>query len=106
VDSQIMDFLSYAQALLHLFVLFDTAIRPARAFPAADKQTKNLWLTLFGLAVATDIFFVSSPLGLFMLAGTVAALVYMVDVRPAVKAIGRGGGGGGWKRRPSGGGGW
>jgi len=106
VDSQIMDFLTYCQALLHLFALLDTAIRPARAFPAADKQTKNLWLTLFGLAVATDIFFVSSPLGLFMLAGTVAALVYIVDVRPAVKAIGRGGRGGGWKRRPSGPGGW
>lgn len=97
-----MDFLSFAQVLLHLFALLDTAIRPARAFPAADKQTKNLWLTLFALAVATDIFFVTSPLGIFMLAGTVAALVYLVDVRPAVRAIGRGGGGGWNKRRPSG----
>jgi hypothetical protein len=96
-----MDVLSYAQALLHLFALLDTAIRPARAFPAADKQTKNLWLTLLGLAVATDVFFVTGALGLFMLAGTVASLVYIVDVRPAVRAIGRGGGG--WnKRRPSG----
>ena len=98
-----MEFLTYAQVLLHLFALLDTAIRPARAFPAADKQTKNLWLTLLGLAVATDAFFATGGLGIFMLAGTVASLVYLVDVRPAVRAIGRGGGGGGWnKRRPSG----
>ena len=96
-----MHILSLFQFLLHVFVLLDAAARPARAFPAAGKQTKNLWLTLFGLAVATDFFFATSPLGMFMLAGTVAALVYLVDVRPAVRAIGRGGGGG-WKRRPSG----
>jgi hypothetical protein len=101
LEANVISLVFLALTVVKLWALVDAITRPAAAFPAADKQTKNLWLTLLGLAVATDVFFVTGALGLFMLAGTVASLVYIVDVRPAVRAIGRGGGG--WnKRRPSG----
>lgn len=90
----------YAMLALHAFALIDAAIRPAAAFPAADKQTKNLWITLLALAVATDLLF---PFFLFLLAGTVASLVYILDVRPAVRSLG---GGRSWPGRKQGPRGW
>jgi hypothetical protein len=63
------------------------------AFVAASKQTKQRWLII--LAVATAIGFVSllGPLNIFNLIAFVAAAVYLVDVRPALRQItGRGGG--------------
>jgi hypothetical protein len=71
--------------LIKLFALVDALIRPANAFPAADKQTKKFWLMVTGLAV------LSTVVGFLSIVGLVAALVYLVDVRPAVKDIPRGG---------------
>jgi hypothetical protein len=71
------------------FALFDAIRTPERAFPAAGKKTKNLWLVILGIAAA--VIFVVGPLNILGMAGVVGAGVYMVDVRPAVKQIpGRG----------------
>ena len=35
--------------LLHLAALLDVCFRPAAAFPAVDKQTKQLWLILLSM---------------------------------------------------------
>ncbi|GAA2755925.1 DUF2516 family protein [Actinopolymorpha rutila] len=88
--------------VLKAFALGDAVMRPADAFPAVDKQTKPLWLILTGLALLIHLipqFW--SPISLLNIAGTIAAAVYVVGVRPAVREIGgsRGGRGGG----PSGG---
>jgi hypothetical protein len=62
-----------------LWALIDAIIRPGAAFVAAGKQSKALWLVLM-------------VVGLFItLVGIIAAIIYLVDVRPAVRAIGRGG---------------
>jgi hypothetical protein len=68
-----------------LFALVDAATRPAHAFAAAGKQTKQFWLVLLAAAVF------ASFLGFLMLIGLVAALVYLADVRPAIKDVPRGG---------------
>jgi hypothetical protein len=75
---------------LMLFALVDSLIRPTAAYPAAGKRTKLLWTLVIGVTFAVSLA-LRSPLGLFGLAGVVAALVYIVDVRPAVRAVGRGG---------------
>lgn len=83
--------LYFALLAMKIWALADAAIRPAEAFPAADKQTKVFWLILLGVAVLLDLVFRSGPLGLFSIIGTVAAAVYLAGVRPAVKeASGRG----------------
>lgn len=64
------------------------------AFAAAGKRTKNLWLVLLGIALAVNIV-VLYPLSFLNLLGVVAAAVYLVDVRPAVRAVGGGRRGGG-----------
>ncbi len=91
--------------LLHVVALVDASIRPAAAFPAVDKQTKQLWVILLSIAVGWDALPVLSarrlvfrgPLDLIVLGGTVVALVYLLDARPAVRSAGGRG-----PRRPKG----
>ena len=67
-----------AIVLVKLFALIDAASRPAGAFTYAGKQTKQIWLLILGLAV------LSTFLGFLSIVGLVAALVYLLDVRPAL----------------------
>ena len=67
-----------AIVLVKLFALIDAATRPAGAFTYADKQTKNFWLLVLVLAV------LSTFASFLSLIGLVAALVYLLDVRPAL----------------------
>lgn len=70
------------------FALVDAATRRPDAFVAGDKLTKNAWLIILGLAVASHLLF-WRPLGLLNLAGIVAALVYLLDVRPTLASLTR-----------------
>lgn len=77
-----------------LFVLLDAASRREDAYRAADKKTKQFWLVILGIAFGLDLLFGAMPLSSFLtLAGLVAAIVYMVDVRPAIRALTGGSGG-------------
>ena len=83
---------------LKLFALVDACIRPTAAFPAAGKLTKIAWIAILAAAVLLGG---ASVLGLFGLIGTVAAIVYLVDVRPAVRELRGGGGSGGGGNGPA-----
>ena len=73
-----------------VWALIDCIIRPSNAFPAAGRQTKLLWVVILAIAAATA--YVTSPVGLLGIAGIVAALAYLLDVRPRVQEVsGRGG---------------
>lgn len=73
------------------FAFVDAASRPAAAYVAADKQTKTFWVLVLGLFLVAHMLF-WRPLGILNLIGTVAALVYLADARPTMRAL-RGGGG-------------
>lgn len=83
--------------VVQVVALVDCIRRRADAFVAAGKQTKKRWLIILG--VATAIGFVSfnglilSPVGFLNLIAFVAAAVYLVDVRPALRQVGGRGGG-------------
>ncbi|HEY0186328.1 MAG TPA: DUF2516 family protein [Cellulomonas sp.] len=92
---------------LSVWALVDSLRRPATAFLSAGKQTKQRWTLI--LVAATAVSFVALPypigigkLGFLALLSAVAAVVYLVDVKPAVAPYSgrRGGGGptrpGGW----------
>jgi hypothetical protein len=49
-------------------------------------MTKPAWLIILGLALVAHLLF-WSPISLLNIAGTVAAIVYLVDVRPALRAL-------------------
>lgn len=90
--------LSFALALFGLYAFIDAATHREDAYRAAGKNTKGFWLIILGVsALVMKIF---SFLSFLPALGLVATIVYMVDVRPAV----RGTGGRGTPRRRSGGG--
>jgi Protein of unknown function (DUF2516) len=72
--------------VVKLWALVDAVLRPAQGYVAADKLTKTAWLWILGLAFAADVVLHSM---LLVLAGTVAAFVYLLDVRPAVASMTR-----------------
>lgn len=67
--------------VLKVWALVDCATRPADAFELHGKLTKTAWLVILLLAVLLSG---TGVLGLLGLAGTIAAIVYLVDVKPAV----------------------
>ena len=66
---------------LKLWALVDACIRPAPAYEAAGKLNKIAWIAILAAAVLLGG---GDVLGLLGLLGTIAAIVYLVDVRPAV----------------------
>ncbi|MEV0184901.1 DUF2516 family protein [Streptomyces sp. NPDC050625] len=79
---------------LAAFALVDAAIRREDAYRAADKQNKMFWLIILGIALVVSYLF--SILSILPIAGVIASIVYIVDVRPALKQVS---GGRGWGRR-------
>lgn len=69
--------------VMKAYAFVDCARRPAGAFVAFNKLTKPAWLAITGVAAVLQLL-VTSPIGLFSIVGTVAAIVYLVDVKPAV----------------------
>ncbi|GGO87216.1 DUF2516 family protein [Wenjunlia tyrosinilytica] len=79
--------LGFALFVFKLFAFVDAAFRRKDAFTAAGKQTKPFWLIILGLFTFTDWFFGFDIRSFLPIIGLIAAIVYVVDVRPAVKQI-------------------
>lgn len=62
---------------------------PAEYYSAAGKLTKPAWGAILGLGLAAQILLIGSPMSLIHIVFTVAALVYLADVRPALAALTR-----------------
>lgn len=90
--NSLMGFVFLGLMVFAIFCFVDAMLRREDAFRAADKKTKKFWLILLGVTVAVHLL----PLQLFflMIAGVIANIVYMVDVRPAVIQVSGGGKGG------------
>jgi len=80
--------LGLALLALKLWALVDACVRPAAAFQAAGKLTKLAWIAILAAAVLLGA---ASVLSLFGLVAVVAAIVYLVDVRPALRGLRPGG---------------
>jgi uncharacterized membrane protein len=86
--------LNLAMLLLAIVALVFAVITREDAFRATSKQTKKFWVIVLGVVVLVNVFV---PMLLLQIAGLVATIVFLVDVRPAVRQIagrGRGSGGG------------
>jgi hypothetical protein len=70
------------------WAFIDAVSRRPDAFVAADKLTKQAWLIILGVALAAHML-IWSPISILNLIGTVAALVYLLDVRPAIRSLTR-----------------
>ncbi len=80
--------LAVAAFVVEAWAFVDAINRPAHAFVAAGKQTKQLWLIILGVATVVGLGGVLGKLGVISLlpvAAFVAAAIYLADVRPKVK---------------------
>ncbi|CAM5452279.1 DUF2516 family protein [Streptomyces narbonensis] len=59
------------------------------AYRAAEKQTKKFWLILLAVNLVINLLL---PMLFLQIAGLIAAIVFMVDVRPALAQVSGGGG--------------
>lgn len=66
--------------VVKVFALIDCVRRPRIDFEIRQTLEKNAWLVILGLTVAVHLL-TWSPLGLLNLVGTVAALVYLAQLR-------------------------
>jgi Protein of unknown function (DUF2516) len=91
--------LAVAAVIIEVWAFADVLRRPTGAFPAVNKQSKMLWMIILGVAVAIGLY--SGTIGseggigvisILPVAAFVAAAIYMTDVRPKVREVGKGGG--------------
>lgn len=76
--------------VLAVWAFADAVTRPAAAFVSAGKRTKGLWAAATGASAAVAFVALPWPFGIgalsfLALVAAVAAIVYLVDVRPAVR---------------------
>jgi hypothetical protein len=91
--------LAVAALIVEVWAFADAVRRPTAAFPAAGKQTKPLWLIILGVAGAIGLYSATQAgsagigivVGILPVAAFIASAIYLTDVRPKVREIGRGG---------------
>jgi len=84
----VFDALLYGTLALALWAFVDALVRPAAGFVAAGKLTKPGWLAITGLAALILLW--RGPMDFLGLPAVIGAIVYLVDVRPAVRGLRRG----------------
>lgn len=72
--------------VIQAWAFVDALTRRPEMFVAADKLTKPAWLIILGVALAAHLL-IWSPVSFLNLIGAVAAIVYVVDVRPALRSL-------------------
>ncbi|MGH8867744.1 MAG: DUF2516 family protein [Actinomycetes bacterium] len=87
----LMGLVALALFVFKVLAFVDSLRHPEGAYPAAAKQTKTRWVVLLGASASLQFFFYY-PIGLFSVLGTIVTIIYVVDVRPAVKQTGGRGG--------------
>jgi hypothetical protein len=77
--------ITLATLALGIFDFVDAAVRRSDAFVAAGKLTKPAWLIITG--ISTVLLWLFGVISFFGIPAIVALLVYLVDVRPAVREV-------------------
>ena len=86
IQNSILLVVTLALFVVQGWAFVDAVSHRAEAFVAADKQTKTMWLILLGVALAAHML-IWHPISLLNIVGAVIALVYLADVRPALRSL-------------------
>ncbi len=82
--------LAVGSLLTQITALVDSIRQPTELYHAAGKLTKAKWIIILSLAFALGLARFPIALGTLNIIGFVAAAVYLVDVRPAIRRLGGG----------------
>jgi Protein of unknown function (DUF2516) len=86
IESDLFGILFLFSLALRLWALGDCLVRKTASFPAAGKLTKPAWGLLNAFSVVISLL-IRYPLNFLALAFLVVSLVYLTDVRPAVREV-------------------
>ncbi|MET0134516.1 MAG: DUF2516 family protein [Kibdelosporangium sp.] len=87
----IVQVIDWAALPVGLFAFVHALLQRADAYAAIDRLTKPAWLGITGGGTAAVLLFSFASFGMmFWIAGLVAVLVYIVDVRPKLIEVQRG----------------
>lgn len=88
----IVKVIDWAGVLVGLVAFVHAVMQRSDAYTAADRLTKPAWLAITAGSTAAMLLFQFYGAGMiFWLAALVASLVYLVDVRPKLIEVQRGG---------------
>ncbi len=71
------------------YAFVNSLLWSAESYAATQRLTKPAWVTILGFAVLFELLFMVQPINPLNLAASVAALVYLFDVRPAIAELNR-----------------
>jgi ABC-type tungstate transport system substrate-binding protein len=87
-ESAIMLAVELALIVVKLFAFVSSLRYSTESYTAANRLTKPAWAIILGLGLVVQLV-MGGPLGVINLAFTIAALVYLADVRPALASLTR-----------------
>jgi hypothetical protein len=91
LDGIVYFFADLGFSIFGLFAFFHALSQRPDAYTAIERMTKPAWLGITGGGTAALLLFGPGGVGsIFWLAGLIAVLVYMVDVRPKLIEVQRG----------------
>lgn len=79
--------LSVALTAMKAYAFINALMWSPQHYEASGKLTKVAWCLILGLGLLAQVL-IGGPANLVNIAFTVAAIVYLVDVRPAMKELG------------------
>ena len=79
---------TFALLVVKIFAFVNSLMHANEEYEAAGKLTKTAWSLILGLGVVVQLL-LGGPLGLLNIIFTIAAFVYLADVRPAIAALRR-----------------
>ena len=88
LPSFILTVVSLVTFVAQAFAFVDALTHRAEAYLAADKLTKQAWSIILGIAVVAHMVF-WDPISILNIAGIIASLVYLLDVRPTLRELTR-----------------
>lgn len=74
--------------VVKIFAFVNSLTYSAESYSAANKLTKPAWAIILGLGLLVQLV-MGGPLGIINLVFTIAAFVYLADVRPALASLTR-----------------
>lgn len=87
-DSALFTVITYVVLAGGAWATVDALIRPAAGYVAAGKLTKPAWVAI--TAIATLLVYAMGPMSFLGLPAIVGIIVYLVDVRPALRGLQQG----------------
>ena len=87
VQGTIMLVVFFVLLVVKIYAFGSSLMFPSEAYQAAGKLTKPAWCLILGLGVVLQM--VGSPIGVLSIVFTIAAFVYLADVRPALAGLRR-----------------